>query len=106
MVTFDSTLTKWDSTLHTFDETGTGNVIVFPGVSELTLTGYAPVVTVSGGPVTVSPGVAELLLTGYRPTISVTHHGLVEDVRVQPFYEVIRKIEVDDLDVTALEVFQ
>ena len=44
--------------------------IAIPPAASLTLTGYAPTVTGSGGGVAVTPPTAALSLTGYAPTIA------------------------------------
>ena len=46
---------------------------VTPDFGELTVEGFAPVVTVStGGPVEVLPGTGQLVIIGYAPTVSVS----------------------------------
>lgn len=55
-----------------------GSQSVNPGVGSLTITGYAPTVSQSGGSNTaVNPGVGSLAITGYAPTVAQTTLGTV-----------------------------
>jgi len=56
--------------------TGTADITATPGAATLTITGYAPTVTVTGD-ISVNPGVSALALTGYAPTVSITEHQTV-----------------------------
>lgn len=58
--------------------TVTAHQIVSPDRADLTLTGYAPSISVSSGAdVTVTPDAGQLTLTGYAPTISQTQHQII-----------------------------
>lgn len=49
---------------------------VEPGIGELALTGYAPSVTATDNK-SVSPAIAELAATGYAPSLAVTDHKVI-----------------------------
>jgi hypothetical protein len=52
----------------------TDHKTVSPGTGEVTLTGFAPSVSIG---VNVSPGTGEVILTGFEPTAAVTNHQTV-----------------------------
>jgi hypothetical protein len=56
--------------------TVTANQTVSPAKGDLTLTGFAPAISVSGATI-ISPDAGQLTLTGYAPTVTVTEHIIV-----------------------------
>jgi hypothetical protein len=52
-------------------------IVVYPGVGQLVMTGFAPTVIISDHKI-VYPGVGELVMTGYAPTVSIS--GPVEEI--------------------------